>query len=326
MKILDVKALSVEYVTEKGNLKAITDVNFSLEEGDSIGIVGESGAGKSTLALTLLTILPMNAVVTSGEILVQGKNVLTLKEEELNKEVRWTNLAYVPQGSQSALDPLYRVGEQFVETVKAHTDLSEKEIYSRAAELLNQVSVDPAKLDSYPWELSGGQKQRVMIALALMLRPKIVILDEPTTALDTLIQAQILELFRGLREFEKITTMFISHDISVIANVANKVGVMYAGRLAELAPVGEIMRSPLHPYTQGLLKSVPNLRSDEPFSYIPGSPPNLIDPPSGCPFHPRCPLVGDICRKVVPPYSPYGGDHFAACHMIGTKSQVAQIR
>jgi peptide/nickel transport system ATP-binding protein len=318
-KIVRVRNFSVVFDTPRGKLAAVSNVGFDVNEGETLGIVGESGAGKSTLAAGILRLLPFNAKIASGEVVVDGKNVLAMTEPQLNKELRWTVVSYVPQASQNALDPLYKVRDQFVETVQAHSDMREKEILAKASELLEHVGVDPAKLDSYPWELSGGQKQRVMIALALILNPKIIIMDEPTTALDTIIQAQILELFKQLKQFQRLTSVFISHDIAVISNVADRIAVMYAGRLAELGGVREVFSKPLHPYTQGLLKSVPDMRRNEVFGFIPGLPPDLVNPPSGCPFHPRCPFVIEICKTVLPTFEAYGGEHYAACHVASQK-------
>ncbi|MEM3656490.1 MAG: ABC transporter ATP-binding protein [Thermoprotei archaeon] len=321
-KAISLEGLNVEYSTPRGPLRAVKDVGFDVYEGESLGVVGESGSGKTTLAAAIIRILPPNAK-SWGRIQVYGKDVGSMSESELNREVRWTLVSYVPQASQNALDPLYRVGDQFVETVRAHTDMGEKEILKRASELLANVGVDASKLSSYPWELSGGQKQRIMIAMALVLSPRIVILDEPTTALDTIIQAQILDMFRQLKQFEKLTTVFISHDISVIANVADRVAVMYAGRLVEIGAVEGLFKKPLHPYTQGLLSSVPDIRRREGgFGYIPGSPPDLVNPPPGCPFHPRCNYAVDICRKLMPPLEAYAKDHYAACHVIRSRKDL----
>jgi peptide/nickel transport system ATP-binding protein len=318
-KIVRVKNFTVEFNTPRGKLAAVTNVSFDVNQGETLGIVGESGAGKSTLASGILRLLPFNANIVSGGVVVDGKEVLSMSESQLNKELRWNVISYVPQASQNALDPLYKVRDQFVETVQAHSDVRESEVLARASELLEHVGVDPAKLNSYPWELSGGQKQRVMIALALILNPKIIIMDEPTTALDTIIQAQILELFKQLKQFQKLTSVFISHDIAVISNVADRIAVMYAGRLAELGEVKEVFSRPLHPYTQGLLKSVPDMRKNEVFGFIPGLPPDLVNPPTGCPFHPRCPFVMEICRTVLPTFEAYGGEHYAACHVASKK-------
>ncbi|PSN93488.1 hypothetical protein B9Q04_10875 [Candidatus Marsarchaeota G2 archaeon BE_D] len=321
-RAIGVEGLNVEFYTPRGALRAVNDVSFEVYEGESLGIVGESGSGKTTLASAIIRVLPSNAR-SWGRVTVYGKDLGSMSESQLNREVRWRVISYVPQASQNALDPLYRVGDQFVETVRAHTDMSEKQVLEKASELLKHVGVDPSKLNSYPWELSGGQKQRVMIALALLLSPKIVILDEPTTAMDTIIQAQILEMFRQLKQFERLTTIFISHDISVIANVADRVGVMYAGRLVEIGPVEDVFRRPLHPYTQGLLGSVPDIRrKDGSFGYIPGSPPDLVNPPSGCPFHPRCSYAVEICRKLMPPMELYAKDHYAACHVISSRKDL----
>jgi oligopeptide/dipeptide ABC transporter, ATP-binding protein, C-terminal domain len=314
--VLEVRGLTVEFETARGPLRAVNNVSFWLGDGESLGLVGESGSGKTTLATSILRLLAPNARVVSGEVIVDGMDVLRMSEAELNSKLRWRVISYVPQASQNALDPLYKVGDQFVETVRAHTNMGVAEILERAGELLEQVNVERSKLNSYPWQLSGGQKQRIMIALALILKPKIIILDEPTTALDTIVQAQIIELFRKLKEYERLSTIFISHDVSVIANVSNKVGVMYAGRLMELGTSSEIFHRPLHPYTLGLLRSVPDMRKNTPNEFIPGTPPDLVNPPSGCPFNPRCPLAQDICRREMPKFEDYGGEHYAACWMV----------
>ncbi|PSO09151.1 hypothetical protein B9Q04_01955 [Candidatus Marsarchaeota G2 archaeon BE_D] len=314
--MLEVRGLTVEFETARGPLRAVNNVSFWLGDGESLGLVGESGSGKTTLATSILRLLAPNARVVSGEVIVDGMDVLRMSEAELNSKLRWRVISYVPQASQNALDPLYKVGDQFVETVRAHTNMGVAEILERAGELLEQVNVERSKLNSYPWQLSGGQKQRIMIALALILKPKIIILDEPTTALDTIVQAQIIELFRKLKEYERLSTIFISHDVSVIANVSNKVGVMYAGRLMELGTSSEIFHRPLHPYTLGLLRSVPDMRKNTPNEFIPGTPPDLVNPPSGCPFNPRCPLAQDICRREMPKFEDYGGEHYAACWMV----------
>ena len=318
--MIKIENLNVEYMTQRGPLRAVIDAGLEVGRGETLGIVGESGAGKTTLAMALLRILPMNARITSGRVLIEDKEVTAMSEDELNRQVRWSLVSYVPQASQNALDPIYRIGDQFMETVRAHSDMGEKETLERASELLRRVGVDPSKLSSYPWELSGGQKQRIMIAMALILSPRVVILDEPTTALDTLIQAQILELFRELKEFQQLTAVFISHDISVIANVSNRVAIMYAGRVVEVGDAQKIFFRPLHPYTQGLLRSIPDLRSSQPFSYVPGTPPDLMNPPSGCPFHPRCPIAIPVCRQLVPELLSYEADHSVACHVASSKT------
>jgi oligopeptide/dipeptide ABC transporter ATP-binding protein len=312
--VLSVRDLRVTFTTPRGPLYAVQGVNLDIREGETMGLVGESGSGKSTLALGILRLLPFNGTWSAKSITVLGQDIVGMQEKDLNSAIRWTKIAYVPQASQNALDPLYRVGDQFIETVEAHSKMSKEEVLGKAAKLLQQVGVDPAKLQSYPWELSGGQKQRVMIAMALILEPKMIILDEPTTALDTIIQAQIIELFKGLRTFEKLSSIFISHDISVIANIADRVGVMYAGSLVEVAAVNDLFKNPIHPYTQGLRESVPDVRKDRPISFITGYPPDLVKPPTGCRFHPRCAYAADVCQKEDPPLKQYPGDHYAACH------------
>ncbi|MCL5788697.1 MAG: ABC transporter ATP-binding protein [Candidatus Marsarchaeota archaeon] len=315
--VLSVEHLGVTFETPRGPLPAVNDVSFTLSGGETLGIVGESGAGKTTLATAILKLLPPNAKIVSGRVVVEGVDMMSADPDTLNKKLRWNKIAYVPQASQNALDPLYKIDDQFVETVQAHSDMSKKEILARASELLLQVGVDPVKLSSYPWQLSGGQKQRVMIALSLILNPSVIIMDEPTTALDTIIQAQILELLRQLREFQRMSSIFISHDISVIANVADRIAVMYAGKIVELGTVKEVFSDPLHPYTQGLLKSVPDMRRSESFGYIAGLPPDLVNLPPGCSFRERCPVAVEICSSITPPLENYGRNHFAACHVVG---------
>lgn len=311
---ISVKNLRVQFATPRGTLTAVQDVDFELREGETFGLVGESGSGKSTLALGVLRLLPLNGSWSADSISILGQDIVSMSESQLNQSIRWVKVAYVPQAAMNALDPLYRVSDQFIETVQAHVKMTKEEILKKASNLLEHIGVEPSRLHNYPWELSGGQKQRVMIALALILDPKVIILDEPTTALDTIIQAQILELFKQLRTFEKLSSIFISHDISVIANVADRVGVMYAGSLVEVATVKQVFDNPIHPYTQGLRESVPDVREAKPFSFIQGSPPDLITPPSGCRFHPRCPYATDICSKVDPPLQLYSESHYAACH------------
>jgi len=311
---ISVKNLSIQFATPRGSLRAVQGVDLDLREGETLGLVGESGSGKSTLALGILRLLPLNGSWTADKISILGQDIASMPEPELSRSVRWVKIAYVPQAAMNALDPLYRVGDQFIETVQAHVKMSREEILKKASTLLEYIGVESSRLHNYPWELSGGQKQRVMIALALILDPKVIILDEPTTALDTIIQAQILELFKQLRTYEKLSSIFISHDISVIANVADKVGVMYAGSLVELATVSQIFENPIHPYTQGLRESVPDVRESRPFNFIRGSPPDLVNPPSGCRFHPRCPYAAEICSKVDPPLEKYAESHYAACH------------
>lgn len=311
---ISVKNLRVQFETPRGRLTAVQGVDFELRQGETLGLVGESGSGKSTLALGVLRLLPLNGTWSADSISVLGEDVISMSEADLNQNIRWVKVAYVPQAAMNALDPLYRVSDQFIETVQAHVKMTKEEILKKASTLLEYIGVEPSRLHNYPWELSGGQKQRVMIALALILDPKVVILDEPTTALDTIIQAQILELFKQLRTFEKLSSIFISHDISVIANVADRVGVMYAGSLVEVATVSQIFTNPIHPYTQGLRESVPDVREAKPFSFIQGAPPDLVNPPTGCRFHPRCPYAADICKTSDPPLENLGQDHFAACH------------
>ena len=315
--LLEVKDLRMYYeVGDGGFVKAVDGVSFNLDREEALGIVGESGCGKSSLAITILRILPSNARILGGEVLLDGVDILRLDEPRLRKEVRWRKISMVFQGSMNALNPIIKVGDQIAEAIMLHEKVSKKDAYRRAEELLSLVGIDPSRVSSYPFELSGGQRQRVMIAMALALNPKVLIADEPTTALDVIVQAQTLKLIKELQSRLKLSLMLISHDISVVAEMSDKVAVMYAGKIVEYGPAVEVLLQPKHPYTTALLKSVPSIReSKRKLSYIPGVPPNLVNPPSGCRFHPRCPYAMDICREQEPNLKEVGEHHLAACHL-----------
>ncbi|MEM3905055.1 MAG: ABC transporter ATP-binding protein [Sulfolobales archaeon] len=272
MSLLDVKNLKIYYFTLKGVVRAVDDVSFNVREGEVLGIAGESGSGKSTLGYGLMRLVPPPGRIVGGNIVVSGRDIVSMDEGTLRREIRWRVISMIFQGALNALNPVYTIGKQLVEPIIFHEDVSLKEAYERAAEMVKLVGLNEDVLRRYPHELSGGMKQRVMIAMALILRPKIVIADEPTTALDVVIQAQIMNLFKKIKKEFNQSIIFITHDLSLIAEIADNVAVMYAGKIVEYGNSDNVFNTPKHPYTQGLLKSIPRLKSKEKLSWIPGTP------------------------------------------------------
>ncbi|HLI45843.1 MAG TPA: ABC transporter ATP-binding protein [Geobacterales bacterium] len=314
--LLEIRNLKTYFFTSRGIVKAVDDVSLSLDEGQVLGLAGESGCGKSTLAYSIIRLIPPPGLTVGGKILFENTDILELDNDTFRKEYRMKKISMVFQGAMQALTPVYTVGEQLYEVFKYHMDVNYDEAKSLMEEQLKSVALDPSIMRRYPHELSGGQKQRVMIAMALLLKPKLVIADEPTTALDVIVQAQILNLLKQLQSKYGTSMILISHDLSIIAELADKVGIMYAGKLVEIAPALDIYKDPLHPYTQKLLKSIPRLKQKvEKLEFIPGVPPDLRNPPSGCRFHPRCPYVMDICKKVEPQLVEIKPNHYVACHL-----------
>ena len=289
MVFLEINGLSSRYSSTKGPVYAVDDVDFSLENGESIGIAGESACGKSTLGLSLIRML--SGGKTEGKILFEGESILNLSESDFDKKFRWKKISMIFQGAMNSLDPVFTIDEQFIEILKQHD--FEGDSNKLILDAINSVSLDEHVLKKYPHELSGGMKQRVIIAMALLLKPKFVIADEPTTALDVLIQAQIVNLLKNLKK-GGMSFMLITHDLAVLSEIANKIGIMYGGQMVEFGSSEEIYKNPKHPYTQGLLKSIPTLKGDIP-KYIKGIPPSLLDAPTECRFIDRCPLVIEKC-------------------------------
>ncbi|WFO75154.1 ABC transporter ATP-binding protein [Desulfurococcaceae archaeon MEX13E-LK6-19] len=318
--IIDVKNLSVHYMTLRGFLKAVNDVDLTIYKGEIMGIVGESGSGKSTLAMAIMNILPPTARIVSGSIFFDGKDLVRLKKGEL-REILWKRISIIPQAALNALNPVLKIKSHFLETARAHGIKDREWVIDRASKLLELLRLDPERvLESYPHELSGGMKQRVLIALAMLLEPEVLILDEPTTALDVLTQRFILDLLKELHEKTRITMIFITHDIAVIADLADRVAIMYAGKIVEVGDVFTVFKNPYHPYTLALMKSIPSLIGDiNEMKSIPGTLPDLINPPPGCLFAPRCSKAMDICRKTPPPYIEIKKDHFVACWLYSKK-------
>ncbi len=312
--VLTVKDLTMHYMTRRGPVFAVDQVSFNLGRGDSLGLVGESGCGKTSVAISLLKLLPENAEILEGEILLNGTDLVPLSENEVRK-YRWKNVSMVFQAAMNSLNPVYTVNEQILEAMRQHLPhLSESEMDGRVDHLFELVGLDPTIKTEYPHQYSGGMRQRAVIAMSLSCNPDVIIADEPTTALDVIVQDQLLKKIKEIQEQLDMAMIYISHDIAVIAEVAERVGVMYAGRMAELAPSTEIFHRPLHPYTMGLMSSFPSIIGEKTeLVTIPGEPPDLLDPPTGCRFHPRCPFATEICRTDQPEFKEHAPDHWAAC-------------
>lgn len=319
--LLRVENLNVHYRTRRGPVKSVRNVSFDLQPRENLAIIGESGSGKSTLGLALVRLLPRSAAFTADRLEYigeQGPLDLTRSSQEDLRRFRWKEVAIVFQAALSAFNPVLRISDQFYDTAKAHGYRDRAQVRRRALELLELVQLDPKRvLEAYPHELSGGMRQRVLIALALILNPKVLILDEPTTALDILTQRIIIDLLRKLKEELDLSMIFISHDLSLAAELADRVATMYAGEFVEFGTVEETFYEAKHPYTKGLIYGVPRVNAElQNLSSIPGSPPDLIDLPTGCKFHERCPYAVDRCRSEEPKREPVGtssSEHFVSC-------------
>jgi peptide/nickel transport system ATP-binding protein len=296
MSFISIENLTTRYNTSKGLVHALEDVTFAIDKGESIGIAGESACGKSTLGLSIIQMIS-NGKIYSGKIQFDGQSLLDIPDDEFDKKIRWKEISMVFQGAMSSLDPVFSIQEQFDEVLKQHN--FEGDSKQSIIQSLNSVNLDESVLKKFPHELSGGMKQRVIIAMALILKPKFVIADEPTTALDVLIQAQIVNLFKKLKK-DGQSFMIISHDLAVLSEVAEKIGIMYGGRMVEFGDSEEIFLEPKHPYTKGLLESIPVLSKDTKPKFIPGTPPNLVNPSEGCKFYDRCPEAMEKCKKDPP--------------------------
>jgi oligopeptide transport system ATP-binding protein len=329
-RLLDVRDLRMHFHTRDGVVKAVDGVSFALDAGQTLGIVGESGSGKSVTALTAMRLVPMPpGRVEGGEVLFRGRDLLTMREADV-RAIRGNDIAMVFQDPMTSLNPVYRIGRQLAEPLIIHKGATRQEAMQRAAELLELVGIPQAssRLNDYPHQFSGGMRQRVMIAMALACDPAILIADEPTTALDVTIQAQILELMNEVQVRTGTAIMLITHDLGVVADMADHVLTMYAGRMVEYGLANDVFYNPAHPYTWGLMDSVPSptVGEKELLNPISGQPPSLVSVPPGCAFHPRCPYAKDVCRIEVPEARTVASGHVAACHFAGTPGFVRRER
>jgi peptide/nickel transport system ATP-binding protein len=312
-----VRNLSTFYKTTRGFVRAVENVSFEVREKEALGFAGESGCGKTTIALSLLRILPSNGVIVNGQILFRDMDIVKMSEDELRKKIRWKKISLVFQGAMNALNPVYRIEDQIIEAIKTHEPrISKTEAKKRARQLFELVGIEPSRITHYPHEFSGGMRQRAMLAMALATNPELLIADEPSTALDVIVQAQVLKLIKELKEKLNLSLILITHDLSIITETCDKVAIMYAGKIVELGSVSDVYKEKLHPYARGLVSAFPSINAPRTrMNSIPGSPPDLLSPPSGCRFNPRCGFAMDVCRKKEPQLIEVKKGHLVACHL-----------
>jgi peptide/nickel transport system ATP-binding protein len=316
LPVLQVEHLTTNYKTLRGWVRAAEDVSFDLEKGEAMGLVGESGCGKTTVALSLLKLLPQAGRIRKGRILLNGQDLVKMSDRQIRR-VRWKGIAIIFQGAMNALNPVFKVSDQIIEAIRVHdSNISKSAAKDRVAALFEMVGIDPMRADNYPHEFSGGMRQRALIAMSLAADPEVLVADEPGTALDVVVQAQILKLLRDLKDKLNLAMVFISHDLSIVAETCDKLAIMYAGHMVEYGTAKAVFAKPLQPYTQGLLGAFPSIKAPrQKLTSIPGMPPDLLDPPKGCRFHPRCPYVMDICKTVEPKLLAAEPEHLAKCHL-----------
>lgn len=319
MALLEVEDLRMYYETLRGYVKAVDGVSFEVETKEALGLAGESGCGKTSAALSLLRLLPWNAKIVEGTINLAGENLVKMRDSEFRDKIRWKRISMIFQGAMNALHPTYTIGNQISEAILQHEEIGKRQALERATKLIELVGMEPEKVNRYPHELSGGMKQRTVTAMALACDPALVIADEPTTALDVIVQAQVLKVMKELRSRLDISMIVISHDLSLIAETCNRSAIMYAGKIVELGDVVHIYKEALHPYTEKLITAFPSVIGPKTeLSSIHGFPPDLLKPPPGCRFHPRCPHAMEICRAKEPPLAEVQSkNHFVACHLYG---------
>ena len=316
-KILEIKDCEIQYITEIGIVHAVNHIDFSIERGASMGLVGETGAGKTTTCLGILNLLPSTTGrVTSGEIIFNGENLLKKSDKEMQK-IRGSQISMVFQDPMTALNPTQTIGDQIVESIRHHQKCSKRDAWDQMKDMLAKVGIEPERADDYPHQFSGGMKQRVVIAMALACNPSLLLADEPTSALDVMIQAQVLEMIKSLQDEFQTAMLLITHDLGVVAEVCSTVGIMYAGEIVEYSAVEEFFENTVHPYSQGLIAAIPRLdESVKRLNVIPGMMPDPMDLPSGCKFHIRCPYATELCKTCVPSMREVSPGHAVKCHMI----------
>jgi peptide/nickel transport system ATP-binding protein len=324
MNLLEVVDLKTTYGTEKGKVKAVDGVSFRIEKGKNFGLVGESGCGKSTLVKSIIACLPPNALIVGGQVLFKGEDLTHLPENTLRK-IRWKEISMITQSAMNSLDPVYTIGDQIVEAIKTHEKVRYSEAKEKAEKMFALVGIGKSRLSDYPHQFSGGMRQRAIIAMALILEPSLVIADEPTTALDVIVQDQIFKNIKELQEIIHFSTLLITHDIAVVIENCEEIGVMYSGKILELGAMKEVINKPFHPYTMGLKNSFPNIRNpnSEPI-FIPGFPSNLIGDLSGCRFYLRCPFSAGNCSLEEPKMTEVGRNHYVACHNIRDADEIRE--
>lgn len=316
--LMEVKNLHLYFRTMRGIVRAVDDVTFAVDQGESLAIIGESGCGKSSLARAILRFLPRNVATYKGSVVIDGVDVMNLSDSEFDGRIRWTKISYVSQAAMNSLNPVVRVVDHLIEPLVLHRGVSKREATEAARSMVSLVGLPEEFLWRYPFELSGGMRQRVVISLALITRPNIVILDEPTSALDVMTQANILSLLKDLKSKTGASFIFITHDIGISSEIADRVAVMYAGEIVELNRAETVYIEPLHPYAKALLSSVPRLHENKAPTFVPGVPPSLINPPPGCRFRPRCPFVMPVCGER-PPLTKLDGNSYVRCWLYADK-------
>jgi len=321
-RILNVANLVAGYEIKKGFVKAVDNVSFTLNKGEFLGIAGESGCGKSTLAYGLMKLLKDNALIKSGIINFNGNDIQSYSNEKMN-QIRWVDMSMVFQSAMNALNPVLTIGEQLTDAIFAHTNDSKEKAKGRALEVLKLVDISADRFDSYPHQLSGGMKQRVMIAMGLILKPDLIIMDEPTTALDVVVQRTIIEKIQDLRKEFNFSVIFITHDLSLLVEISDKLAIMYAGKIVEYGKASDVFLHSLHPYTKGLMNSFPSLTGPiKRMGGIEGKPPDLLNPPEGCRFAPRCEKAMEICFKEYPKTYVKSDKHWVDCHLYNKEGNV----
>ena len=314
MSLLEVRNLKTYFFTPFGTVKAVDDVSFKLEKGQALGLAGESGCGKTTIAYSIMRLIPYPGKIVEGEIYLNGRDLVKLNEKEL-KPIRWKELSIVFQGAMASFNPIFKIGDQISEAIRYHENITKEEAMKRTNDLLELVGIEHERANNYPWELSGGMRQRSMVAMALACNPTLLVADEPTTALDVIVSAQIMDLIKNLRTKLNLTMLLITHDISVIAQTCDEMAVMYAGKLVEKTSVTEIFKNAYHPYTKALIQAFPNIKGPkQDLEGIPGNPLDLMNPPPGCRFAQRCQYAKETCLKNDPTLTEVETDHFVACH------------